>query len=223
MVHKVRANASKHKAMSYGRMEKSVAELEAEVQRPLSEAEAMDASEDSRYGKGRRGDEVAEELRFKQSRLAKIKEAKEALEQEVFEHFPEQQAAYEKKKRDCDSRPGNRRGRPPKAPSDKPESKARRNFTDPDSRIMKMSAPKSLEQCYNGQAAVDGHHQVIAVPGVTEYANDKRQVKPAIEKLKSNLENATPKQVSATSDYYSQKTSPILLGSKSTLMWPLAD
>jgi len=198
--------------MSYGRMEKSVAELEAEVQRLLSEAEAVDAKEDSRYGKGRRGDEVPEDLRFKQSRLAKIKEAKEALEREVLEHFPEQQAAYEKKKRDYDSRPGNRRARPPKAPSDKPESKAQRNFTDPDSRIMKMSATKSLEQCYNCQAAVDGHHQVIVAPRVTQYANDKRQVKPVIEKLKRNLDGATPKQMSADSDYYSEDNVTYLAG-----------
>ena len=201
---KVRANASKHKAMSYARMAKTVAELEAEVQRLLSEAEAVDANEDSRYGKGLRGDEVPEELRFKQSRLAKIKEAKEALEREVLKQAPEQQAAYEKNKRDYESRPGKRRGRPPKAPSDKPESKAQRNFTDPDSRIMKMSATKSLEQCYNCQAAVDGHHQVIVAPRVTQYANDKRQVKPVIEKLKRNLNGATPKRVSADSDYYSQ-------------------
>lgn len=209
---KVRANASKHKAMSYGRMEKSVAELEAEVQRLLAEAEAVDAREDSRYGKGRRGDEVPEELRFKQSRLAKIREAKEALEREALEHAPEQQAAYEKKKRDYDSRPGNRRARPPKAPSDKPDSKAQRNFTDPDSRIMKMSATKSFEQCYNCQAAVDEAHQVILAPRVTQYANDKRQVKPVIEKLKSNLDGGTPKQVSADSDYYSQDNVTYLAG-----------
>lgn len=201
---KVRANASKHKAMSYGRMEKSVLELEAEVKRLLEEAEAVDASEESRYGKGRRGDQVPEELRFKQSRLAKIKEAKEALEREALKHAPEQQAAYEKKKRDYDTRPGSRRARPPKAPSDKPDSKAQRNFTDPDSRIMKMSATKSFEQCYNCQAAVDDAHQVIVAPRVTQYANDKRQVKPVIEKLASNLDGATPKQVSADSDYYSQ-------------------
>jgi len=209
---KVRANASKHKAMSYGRMEKSVLELEAEVQRLLSEAAAADAREDNRYGKGRRGDEVPKELQFKQSRLAKIKEAKEALEREVLKHFPEQQAAYEKKRQDYDSRPGNRRGRPPKAPSDKVESKAQRNFTDPDSRIMKMSATKSLEQCYNCQAAVDGHHQVILAPRVTQYANDKRQVKPVIEKLKSNLDGATPKQLSADSDYYSEDNVVYLAG-----------
>jgi len=209
---KVRANASKHKAMSYGRMEKSVLELEAEVERLLAEAEAADTKEDTRYGKGRRGDEVPEELRFKQSRLAKIKEAKEALEREALKHAPEQQAAYEKKKRDYDTRPGSRRGRAPKAPSDKPDSKAQHNFTDPDSRIMKMSATKSFEQCYNCQAAVDDAHQVIVAPRVTQYANDKRQVKPVIEKLKSNLDGATPKQVSVDSDYYSQDNVTYLAG-----------
>jgi len=209
---KVRANASKHKAMSYARMEKSVAELEAEVQRLLAEAEAMDASEDSRYGKGRGGDEVPQELRFKQSRLAKIKEAKEALEREVSKHAPEQQAAYEKKRRDYDSRAGSRRGRPPKAPSDKPEPKAQRNFTDSDSRIIKMSATKSFEQCCNCQAAVDEAHQVILAPRVTQYANDKRQVKPVMQKLKSNLDGVTPKQLSADSDYYSEDNVTYLAG-----------
>ena len=80
---KVKANTSKHKAMSYGRMEKKAQELEEEVKRLLSEAQATDDGEDDKYGKGKRGDELPKELRFKQSRLAKIKEAKAALEQEA--------------------------------------------------------------------------------------------------------------------------------------------
>ena len=96
---KVKANASKHKAMSYGRMQKGVAELEEEVRRLLGEAEeATDEVEDQRYGKGQRGDELPEELRFKQARLAKIKEAKEALEREARERAEAQRREQEEKK-----------------------------------------------------------------------------------------------------------------------------
>ena len=109
---KVRANASKHKAMSYARMEKSVAELEAEVTRLLAEAEATDEADDERYGKGRRGDELPDELKFKLSRLAKIKEAKEALEREARQEAERKRLEQEKK---SDKR-SDHRGRPPKAP-----------------------------------------------------------------------------------------------------------
>jgi transposase len=197
---KVRANASKHKAMSYARMEKSVAELEAEVTRLLAEAEAIDEAEDQRYGKGKRGDELPEELQFKQSRLAKIKEAKEALEREARQEAERKRLEQEKK---IEER-SDRRGRPPKAPSDKPDGKAQRNFTDPDSRIMKDSATKSFAQCYNGQAAVDGSSQVIVATRVSQQANDKCELKPLIEELKTNLDGAKPKKISTDNGYYSE-------------------
>jgi len=194
---KVHANASKHKAMSYGRMQKSEQELEAEVRRLLKEAEWKDKEEDQRYGKGRRGDELPEELRFKASRLAKIREAKEALEQAARRETQQRQAELEKKD-DWD-----RRGRPPKLPSGEPDPKAQRNFTDPDSRIMKDGATKSFEQCYNCQVAVDGASQIIVATGVTQEANDKRQLKPLLETLKRNL-HKKPKQVSGDSGYFSE-------------------
>jgi transposase len=194
---KVHANASKHKAMSYGRMQKSEQELEAEVRRLLKEAEGKDKDEDQRYGKGRRGDELPEELRFKASRLAKIREAKEALEQEARTEAQQRQAELEKK----DDR--DPRGRPPKVASGEPDSKAQRNFTDPDSRIMKDGATKAFEQCYNCQIAVDGDSQIIVATGVTQEANDKRQLKPLLETLKRNL-HKKPKQVSGDSGYFSE-------------------
>jgi hypothetical protein len=198
---KVRANASKHKAMSYARMEKSVAELEAEVARLLAQAEATDEAEDEHYGKGRRGDELPDELTFKQSRLAKIKEAKEALETEARQEAERKRLEQEKKSEEG----SDRRGRPPKAPSDKPDGKAQRNFTDPDSRIMKDSATKSLAQCYNGQAAVDEGSQVIVASRVSQQANDKRELKPLIEKLKTNLDGAKPNKVTADNGYFSEE------------------
>jgi len=177
------ANASKHKAMSYGRMEKSVVELEGEVKRLLAEAEGTDTAEDNRYGRGRQDEALPEELRFKQSRLAKIKEAKEALEQEAREGAEAQRLEQAKKREDRDAS-GDHRGRPPKVPSERPEGKAQRNFTDPDSRIMKDGATKAFEQCYNCQAAVDGDSQVIVATRVSQETNDKKELKPVVETLK---------------------------------------
>ena len=197
---KVRANASKHKAMSYGRMEKKARELEEEVARLLAEAEAVDAQEDAVYGKGKRGDELPEELRYKQSRLMKIKEAMQALEQEAQERREEirrQQEAKEKEDRD-------RKGRNPKEPSGTPDPRAQRNFTDPESGIMKEGATGSFEQCYNCQTAVDHKAQVIVAATVTQQANDKKQFKPVLEKLKENTGDKKPKKLSADAGFFSE-------------------
>ena len=197
---KVRANASKHKAMSYGRMEKKARELEEEVALLLSEAEAVDAQEDAVYGKGKRGDELPEELRYKQSRLMKIKEAMQALEQEAQERREEirrQQEAKEKEDRD-------RKGRNPKEPSGTPDPRAQRNFTDPESGIMKEGATGSFEQCYNCQTEVDHKAQVIVAATVTQQANDKKQFKPVLEKLKENTGDKKPKKLSADAGFFSE-------------------
>ena len=200
---KVRANASKHKAMSYGRMEKSMVELKGEVKRLLAEAEGTDQAEDNQYGRGRRDEVLPEELRFKRSRLAKIKEAKEALEQEAREEAEAQRLEQAKKREERDAL-GDHRGRPPKAPSEKPEGKAQRNFTDPDSRIMKDGATKAFEQCYNCQAAVDGNSQVIVATGVSQETNDKKELKPVVETLKKNLDGAKPRQMTTDNGYFSE-------------------
>lgn len=201
---KVRANASKHKAMSYGRMEKKAQQLEEEVARLLAEAESVDAGEDARYGKGKRGDELPEELRFKQSRLQKIQEAMTSLEQEAEaetqgrrEEIRGQQEAREKEGH-------GRRGRKPKEPSGRPDPKAQRNFTDPESRIMKEGATGSFEQCYNCQAAVDEKAQVIVAATVTQQPNDKEQLKPVLEKLEENTGGKKPRTVSADAGYFSE-------------------
>jgi transposase len=201
---KVRANASKHKAMSYARMERSVVELEAEVKRLLSEAEATDEVEDGQYGKGRRGDELPEELRFKQGRLSRIKEAKEVLEREAREKALRERLDQEKKREDRELS-GDRRGRPPKAPLEKPDGRAQYNFTDPESRIMKDGATKSFEQSYNCQAAVDAHCQVIVATRVSQQANDKGELKPVVEKLKANLDGAKPGRMTTDNGYFSEE------------------
>jgi transposase len=196
---KIRANASKHKAMSYDRMEKSVAQLKAEVKELLAKAQSTDQDEDARWGKDECGDELPEELRFKQSRLLRIKQAKEALEREA------RKQAEDEKRNNSDDNPTIQHGRSPKEPSEKPHPKAQRNFTDPDSRIMKDGASKSFEQCYNGQIAVDGgRHQIIVAAQITQHANDKQQLRPLIEQIEGNLDGAKPKKVSADSGYYSE-------------------
>jgi transposase len=201
---KVRANASKHEAMSHARMGKSVMELEAEVKRLLSEAEATDEVEDGQYGRGRRWDELSEELRFQQGHFSRIKEAKEVLEREAWEKVQRERLDQEKKREDREVS-GGRRGRPPKAPSEKPEGRAQYNFTDPESQIMKDGATKSFEQSYNCQAAVDVHCQVIVVTRVSQQANDKGEFKPVVEKLKVNLDGAKPGWMTTDNGYFSEE------------------
>jgi len=183
---KVRANASKHKAMSYGRMVKKEKELEEEVAALLSKAQSVDDDEDTKYGKGKRGDELPEELRFRKSRLEKIRKAKKELEQEALEKANKRREEIRQQEETLAKEGKKRRGRKPKDPSGEPNKKSQRNFTDPDSRIMKDGATKSFEQSYNCQAAVDQHSQVIVADNVTQEANDKKQVEPVIEILKEN-------------------------------------
>jgi transposase len=206
---KMRANASKHKAMSYGRMREKIVELESQVQDLMAAAEAEDVAEDARHGKGRRGDELPEELRFRQKRLEKIRQAKAALEAQA-------QAEAQQGSDPKDGRPGSggddggESGPPTTAAC--PQDKAQRNFTDPDSRIMKEGATKSFEQCYNCQAAVDSRAQVIVAAQVTQQANDKQQVEPLIEQMKKNLPGQKPRVVSADAGYYSEDNLKYLSG-----------
>lgn len=176
---KVKANASKHKAMSYGRMKKNERELREEIQRLLDQAEREDEAEDRLYGKDKRGDEVPEELKRRESRLKRIRQAKRALEQRAREQ------AEQKGKQ-----------------SSKPEDKAQYNFTDPDSRIMKGA--DGFVQGYNCQAAVDGDFQIIVGQAVTQEANDKEQLEPMVEKMREGI-GKHPKKLLADSGYCSEE------------------
>jgi transposase len=201
---KMRANASKHKAMSYGRMEEKISELEAQVKELLSAAEAVDQAEDAEHG-SKRGDELPDELRFRQQRLEKIRQAKTALEAEAQaaeQRRREEKEAKAKAKGGREEPAGDNELAPP--PAVKPEDKAQRNFTDPDSRIMRDGATKSFEQSYNCQAVVDSHNQVILTAQVTQQANDKQQVQPLIEQMKVNLDGRTPQELSADAGYFSE-------------------
>jgi len=199
---KVKANASKHKAMSYDRMDKTIQQLEAEVKQLLEEAQTVDDDEDARYGKGKRIEELPEDLRRRQDRISKIKEAKKALEDQARAKAQAKRQAIQEKEAALKKEGKPRKGKKPKAPSDEPEAKAQRNFTDPESRIMKDGASKSFEQGYNCQIASDEQAQVIVGTNVTQETNDKQQVKPLIEDVK-NRTGQTPKMASLDAGYYS--------------------
>ncbi len=194
---KVKANASKHAAMSYSRMQEAEQRYEREIDELLGQAEAVDAGEDARYGAGRRGDELSEELRLRQRRLAKIREAKAALERAALE-----KARAEGKLDEHDEPIPPKGSQPPATPPGVPKPTAQRNFTDPESRIMKMPS-KAFDQAWNCQAAVDSESQIIVAADVTDAPNDKEQVAPMVEQIKENL-GETPKQLSADSGYYSE-------------------
>jgi len=207
---KLQANASKHKAMSYERMNEKEKLLKAEVEKLLEEAARTDAEEDAKYGKGKRGDELPAELARRDSRLKKIAEAKAALEQEARERAVAEKAAVEARLKEREKQEEERGkkigGRPPQVPDPeqaKPEPKAQRNFTDPDSRIMKDGATKSFVQGFNAQAAVDATAQVIVGCAITQQANDKRQLVPMLQQVEQNL-GRKPEKATADSGYFSE-------------------
>jgi transposase len=217
---KVLANASKHKAMSYGRMGEAERKLEQEVATLLAQAQQVDAAEDAQYGQGKRGDELPAELARRTSRLAKIREAKAALEAEAqaaaVQAAATAQATVAERDRQAETTGRTPKGRPPRVPDPThatPPPKAQRNFTDPESRIMKDGATKGFVQAYNAQAAVDGHAQIIVAAAVTQAANDKQQLVPLLTQVATNC-GATPTVATADSGYFSAAnvTAPALAG-----------
>ena len=181
---KVKANASKHKAMSYGRMKERQRQLRAEVRELLAQAESADAAEDAHYGADRRGDELPAELQRRESRLKKIRAAQRALEERA------RQSAEQA-------------GKPPaEVQSAKPVNKEQYNFTDPQSRLMKGS--DGLVQGYNAQAAVEPVLQLIVGQSVTPAANDKQQIEPMVQVIEQQS-GQRPTGLLADSGYCSEK------------------
>jgi transposase len=202
---KVKANASRHKAMSYERMQEEEERLKEEVARLLAEAEATDATEDAAHGPSRSGDELPEELARRQSRLAKIQQAKAMLEERA-----RAEAAEEAARREAEGK-----APPATAPADAvPAPKDQINFTDPESRIMKASN-KGWDQCGNAQA-VANEAQIILAADVTDQANDKRQVVPMVDQARANLDAAGEgRPIGAAvidSGYYSEANTAALEG-----------
>ena len=178
---KVKANASKHKAMSYQKMKEKETQLAAEVAELLRQAQEVDEEEDRRYGRDKRGDELPEELALREGRLEKIREAMAALEAEA-------QAQPEAAEAEGKAHPG------------VPEDQAQRNFTDPESRIMPGPGGRDFQQAYNCQAVVDHEHQVIVATRATNVASDKQQAVVMIEEVIANP-GTVPKEVSADAGY----------------------
>jgi transposase len=244
---KVQANASKHKAMSYEWMKKREATLKAQIDEMLSKAEQADAAEDALYGRSKRGDELPEELQRRESRLARILEAKAKLEAEAAaararelldqaqgaRQRAEQAQGHERTRAGRQAQAAEQRAQqasvmarqsaeqagepepvleqPPDAlPShqvqtDKngnPADSAQRNFTDPDSRIMKRNS--EFLQGYNCQAAVDGAHQIILAAAVTNQAPDPQHLVPMLDQIQDNC-GALPEQLSADNGYWSER------------------
>ena len=178
---KVKGNASKHKAMSYGRMKETEKRLREEVRKLLNQAEAADQEEDSRYGRDRRGDELPEELQRRETRIARIREAKRALEERVREQAKS-------------------KGKDPEEAQ--PTKKAQYNFTDPESRMLKGS--DGFLQGYNTQIAVEPVFQLIVGQRVTQAANDKQQMVPLVEAIEEQS-GQKPEGVLADNGYCSDE------------------
>src|SRR5438445_4131907 len=181
---RIRANASKHKSMSYGRMKKAEKDLAAEVRGWFEEADRIDREEDELYGADRRGDELPDWVADKQKRLEKIRQAKAELEAEAR---AEAAAGPDPHKT----------GHKAKAKGI-PEEKAQKNFTDPESRIMK--SPDGFIQGYNAQAAVDAGSQVIVAQLVTNNGSDTHQMVPLLNQIRQNMRRQA-KEISADSAY----------------------
>jgi transposase len=189
---KLKANASKHKAMSYGRMHRAEAELAAEVAGWLAKAEAADAADDAEHGPEGRGDELPEWIADKQARLERIRAAKAALEAE---------AAAEPPAPDAEPGPSSGmsdRGRPRRAQDGGPPDRAQRNFTDPDSRVLKTR--DGFVQGYNGQLAVDGARQIIVAQRLTTNGSDQDGLVPLLDATTAALAR-TPREVSADAGF----------------------
>ena len=207
---KVKANASKHKAMSYERMCKAEQELEQEVKRLLEQAEKVDGAEDQEFGRGKRGDELPAELARRESRLSKIRQAKAELEEEARQRAEQAAAQAQAKiaeRRLKEQQTGEKaRGREPTVVDPQqavPEKKAQRNFTDADSRIMKDGATGGFVQGYNCQAVVDSHAQIIVAAALTQEANDKQQLVPMLLAVEKNT-GEKPAKASMDAGYFSQ-------------------
>jgi transposase len=183
---KLRASASKHKAMSYDRIVPKIEQLEAEVADLLAEAEAADREEDAEFGHDHRGDEIPAELARRETRLATLRAAKEAIEQEARD-----KAAQKARQRATDQGEAQETADAnahEAAEQATPEPRAQRSFTDPESRMMKTN--DGFQHAFNAQAVVDEEAQVIVAAQVSNQASDAGQLLPMIAVTETNLDAA---------------------------------
>ncbi len=201
---KLRASASRHKAMSYSRLGPRIEHLEAEVAAILAEAEAVDLAEDEEYGKDKRGDEVPPELARRETRLVKLRAAKEAIEAEAREKAADK--AGDKAEKNGSDETGIAEAAEAAAAGAVPADRVQRSFTDPEARMMKTV--DGFHYAYNAQAVVDEYSQVIVTADVTDQAGDVQQLIPMITATAVSLAEAgiegDPKIVLADAGYCSQ-------------------
>jgi transposase len=201
---KLRASASRHKAMSYGRLGPRIEQLEAEVAAILAEAEAVDLAEDEEFGEDKRGDEVPPELARRETRLVKLRAAKEAIEAEAAEKAAAEAAG--KAEKDGADETGIAEAAATAAAGATPADRTQRNFTDPQARMMKTN--DGFHYAYNAQAVVDEHSQVVIAAEVTDQAGDVQQLLPMIAAATGQLADAgidaVPDMVLADAGYCSQ-------------------
>jgi transposase len=181
---KVKANASKHKAMSFERMNKEEKRLEREIEAITKMADDTDEAEDVEFGPDFRGDELPQELARRETRLKKIQEAKERLECRKAEEARQADVKREQKAKAEGREPPKERPNARKYPKGQPKPKDQENFTDPESRIMKTS--KGYEQSFNAQIAVDGESRLIVATKVTNCAADVEELIPMVERAEAN-------------------------------------
>lgn len=213
---KQKANASKHKAMSYGRMQEESGRLESEIAELLGNAQRIDDAEDAELGRDVRGDELPKELAFREGRLAKIRQAMAELEAEAKAATAEAERPINKEESgdsptDKEDRP-KRRVQWRKKPSGVPDDKAQKNFTDGESKIM-VSGDKSFIQAYNAQAAVDSEYQVVVAVMVTNRAADAVHVQAMVERIEENA-GQLPDEMSLDAGFYSEANVEYLEGKK---------
>ena len=220
---KILANASKHRAMSYPRMQQAEERLGREIEALLGAARAADAAEDARYGSDRTGDEVSVdlggEITRRERRRATIRAASAALEEEArVEAAAIRDADAADRQRRADAGDPKKPGRPPD-PAGVPAPTAQRNFTDPDSRIMK-NADKAFVQAYNGQIAVDaGGHQIIVGCALTNQAADAPHLAAMLEQVRATT-GQTPGEWSSDAGYFSAANVGVLTEAGSIALIP---
>lgn len=196
---KIKANASKHRAMSYDRMKQEEKKLRREIRRIVAATKTQDSLEDREFGPDFRGDELPAELAHRETRLKTIVSAKKRLEERKAKEAREEderkaRRAGEEGRAAPVERPEQR-----KHPKGMPKPKDQENFTDPDSRIM-CTASKSFEQCYNAQIAVDDHEQIIVTAWVSQTASDAHHLVPTVERVEETL-GPRPRRVLADAGY----------------------
>jgi len=183
---KLRASASRHKAMSYDRLTSRIGGVEAEVAAMLADAEATDAADDDEFGPDRRGDEVPAELATREGRLAKMRAAKAALEADAAERAAEAAEAKARQQGKPDDEVGAAVELARTTAVVNP--KAQRSFTDPDARMMKTN--HGFQYAYNAQAVADDHSQVVVATWVTQHPTDVTLLVPMLAACRRSLDDA---------------------------------